>query len=84
MFDDSDVEEVAAPKEELFKPVKPLKADKKPAAKKPAGEKKPRAPAKSKAQKKGLLGIVVIRNSANVGFSQRIGRYKQTFTVIVS
>jgi hypothetical protein len=53
MFDDSDVEEVAQPKEELFKPVKSLKADKKPAAKKPAAEKKPRAPAKSKTQKKG-------------------------------
>lgn len=50
MFDDSEAED--EPKVELFEQVKPLKpAGKKTAAKKPPGEKKPRAPAKKKADK---------------------------------
>lgn len=57
MFDESDAEDTAPAKEELFKPVNTLKGAKKPAAKKAPGEKKPKAPSKKKAEKKGLLAF---------------------------
>ncbi|XP_053400628.1 DNA topoisomerase 2-alpha-like [Mercenaria mercenaria] len=52
MFDDSDIEETSPPKEELFKPVQPLKVDKKPAAKKTGWEKTLNSPKKRKQKKK--------------------------------